>query len=536
MGFANALSFKDVDEADIESVENHIKYDALKNLTDQLEESVAGEFESVSFCVQPDQLICIFGQIHASNPSGFRFERGDKIRIRNLVAYVKDVVDGGGKLKGLGHFEMKRKRKPTNSLMPLVQQKTRKLNIQIDERVRKSLGELKLELHRRIIEVLKSHNIDTNDFDSEMVEVEPNGVFGLVYCIACKRNSKKKLQPKRVFYKYKNESGYWVVSNFDGHIKRMHKSHLIESNANEGRPSQFESMCAIKSDDCKNDESSTILSNPKTEKSTEAPIGELSIRTDSNQNVIPTIIEMDSSCDSSDIVETIEIDSINDFSVLDQTNNNDDVLSYDKQISKQITKMMSAVIMNGDVQTQMEFQLKNDQTRQLSVVKMSPNGDCVFSAICHQKFRNRANGKQHMNETKRLRADVVEHILKPENFPKFRYTLQNYVYDIKTKSEIADMEAECKAYVRNVLSKSGKWGGMEVIRAASDIFECNILVFNENESCCVTRNSEQKYNDTLIIAYRYMLNSNGELRLIHYDSVTDLDPDSILAVANHLPD
>lgn len=97
------------------------------------------------------------------------------------------------------------------------------------------------------------------------------------------------------------------------------------------------------------------------------------------------------------------------------------------------------------------------------------------------------------------------------------------------------MEAECKDYVRNVLSNRGEWGGMEVIKAASDIFASNILVYNERGSCCVIKNSDKRYDQILIIAYRYMKNAKGEERLCHYASVTDLDPDSILATANVLP-
>lgn len=540
MGFANALSFKDVDEADIESVEKYIKYDALKSLTDRLEETVEGDFESISFCLQHDQLIGIFGKIHASNPSEFKFERGDKVRIRNLVAYVKDVVDGDGKLKGLGHFEMKRKTKSTKVLMPL--QAKRKINIQVNGRTQKSIDELKSELHRRIIGVLKSHKIDTNGLDSGMVEVEPNCVFGLVYCIACKRNSKKKLHPKRVLYKSTGTSGYWVVSNFGAHLDRMHKSFCTESIENEGDPSNVDSKCTIESNpnwkDERNIELLTIQSNTKPQNDTEmlAIREPMSVETEADGNVTQSVLEIDSSSDLP--AEIIEIDSLNDSSVLDSTNSNEDGMSYYKQITTQITKMMSSVIMNGDVQKQMQYQLKDNYIRYLSVVEMSPNGDCLFSALCHQRFRNRANSKQHINDTKRLRADVVEHILNPENFSKFQYTLQNYVYDItkKKKSEIADMEAECKHYVRNVLSRSGEWGGMEVIKSASDIFQCNILVYNEHGSCSVTRNSETKYNETLIIAYRYMRNAKGELSQIHYDSVTDLDPDSITATANQLPD
>lgn len=399
LGFANASSFKDIDEADIESVEKYIKYNALKNTADQLEQSVGGDYESVSFCLQYDQLVEIFGEIHASNPSEFKFERGDKVRIRNLVEYVKDVVDGDGKLKGLGFFEMKRKTKSKHSLMSL--QKPRMLNIQADNKTQKSIGELKSELRRRIVDVLKSHDIDTNDLDDDMVEVEPNGVFGLVHCISCKRSSKKQLQPKRVYYKSKDKSGYWVVANFISHFNRVHKSTAIKEKKL-SKTSKVKSVCKIKSDPNLNDSNIEFLpiqSNSKTQNDVEM------------HQIDDLLPDGAKSNESHEHVEIIEIDSDADLSKLNETNNIEGEVSYNRQISTQMTKMMSAALMNGDVQTQMDFQLKNDQIRYLSLVEMNPNGDCLLSALCHQRFRNRANSKQHINDTNRLRADVVAHIL-----------------------------------------------------------------------------------------------------------------------------
>lgn len=524
LGFANALSFKDVDEADITLVEEYIKFDALKEAAAQLEQSVEGDYESVSFCLQHDQLVEIFGNVHASNPSQFKFERGDRVRIRNLVEYVKDVVDGGGKLKGLGYFEMKRKTKSTKSLITL--RKPRTLSIHTHQIPKKSIGELKSELHRRITDVLKSHGININNLDDDMVNVEPNGVIGLVNCVVCKNGSKKKLRPKRVYYKSKSNTGYWVVANFDAHIKRVHKSSLHGSTAIEEKKllntNQIESVSAMKSNsDLKNDniELSTSQSN----------LTQNDDQMHSNDQTIPAGTE------SNVKVEIIQIDSDADLTVLDEPDKYEEELSIDKQISAQIIKMMGSVLMNGDVQTQMAFQLnENDQIRHLSTVKMNADGDCLFSSLCHQRFRHRANSKQHIEETNQLRADVVAHILKPENFPKFKFTLQDHVYERKLKSQITDMEAECKHFVRDVLSKRGVWGGMETIKAASDIFECNILVYNEHGSCTVTRNSDRKYSQTLIIAYRYM-KIRGEEISCHYDSVTDLDPASIIATAQVLP-
>lgn len=520
MGYANALSFKNIDDADIDCVQSYIKYDALKNAVAQLEHSVEGDYESVSFCLQDNQMIEIFGDIHASNPSEFKFERGDRIRIRSLVEYVKDVVDGEGKLKGLALFESKRKAKPGN-IMPL--RKKCMLNTHTEKEAKKSIEQLKSELHHRIVDVLKSNGIDTTDLIDDIVKVEPNGIFGLVDCIICKRNSKRKMNPKRVFYKSRAKSGFWVVANFDSHLKRVHKTSSNGSaaiNVEKIKKKNNAKSYTFTSESIDNNALSWIQSNTK-------PPEE--IEKHQIDKLLPAAT-VSNECVKSEIID-VEID----LTELDESNNNEDEVSYNKQISNQLTKMMSAVLMNGDIQTQMDFRLKNDQVRYLSTVKMNPNGDCLLSALCHQQFCNPANSQQHINDTNRLRADVVAHILKPENFPKFQYTLQNHVYDIKSKAEICDMETECKLYVKNVLSKRGEWGGMEVIKAASEIFECNILIYQEHDSCQIIRSGDKMYDQTLIIAYRYMMTGEGKPKLCHYDSVTDMDPLSILASANALP-
>lgn len=81
---------------------------------------------------------------------------------------------------------------------------------------------------------------------------------------------------------------------------------------------------------------------------------------------------------------------------------------------------------------------------------------------------------------KSKRSEVVEYILAPNNFEDFRFILQDRVYETKSSDQITDMDEECKSYVRNVLSKNGKWGGTEIIKAVSEIYGVNIIVFKEN--------------------------------------------------------
>lgn len=85
MGFANPLSFKNVDDAQIEKVENFIKF-KLSDKSKSKEE--------------------LFGKIFVNNPTQFEFLPGERLLIKELVVHVRQIVDSGGKNKGLHHFRI----------------------------------------------------------------------------------------------------------------------------------------------------------------------------------------------------------------------------------------------------------------------------------------------------------------------------------------------------------------------------------------------------------------------------------------------
>lgn len=160
------------------------------------------------------------------------------------------------------------------------------------------------------------------------------------------------------------------------------------------------------------------------------------------------------------------------------------------------------------------------------------DGNCLFSALAHQLFGNAISSKKHEDETKKLRSAVVNHILLPENFSLFEFALQERVKEIKNEDSITDFTTECKLYVRHVLSRSGKFGGLESIKAVSDMYKVNVLVFDGNDSCHIIRGSAKNYNRTILIAYRLTNNATGEKNRMHYDSISDIDSKSIFASAD----
>lgn len=195
LNFGNAISFKDIDDVDIDAVETYIKNHALENVTSQLEKSIGDECQAL---LDDDQLVEIFGEKYAPNPSEFKFLRGDRVKIRSIAAFLKERVDGNGNLTGLAPYKMKTKKKKKQRMVSTTHKSAclpAKNNLHV-----KSIEEMKSGLFERIKQCLESFNINTTDLPTDIVDIEPNRVIGLVQCILCKNESKKMLKPKRVFY------------------------------------------------------------------------------------------------------------------------------------------------------------------------------------------------------------------------------------------------------------------------------------------------------------------------------------------------
>lgn len=135
-----------------------------------------------------------------------------------------------------------------------------------------------------------------------------------------------------------------------------------------------------------------------------------------------------------------------------------------------------------------------------------------------------------MENTKGLRSVVVEHILKPENFHLYETMLHDRVSQKKSESA-ASLTAECKLFVRHGLSRQGKWGGLETIKAVSNEYHVNVVIFNEHKSCNMITGSDE-YKQALVIAYREDNHTNGNYN--HYDSVSDMQSDDIYAAVDFI--
>lgn len=519
--FSNAISFKDVNEADIDSVEKYIKFDALRDVQNQLEQTFDAGDGDCDFLLDEEQLIEVYGPRYASNPSEFRFELGDKKMIRELVAHVKEIVDVNGKMKGLGHFEMKKKRNTKQLLSTTTKTvKNQRATTKNDE----NIETLRAKLFKRYENYLKGLDVDISELSDDMVVVEPNLVVGKIHCIFCK-GEKKKSPPKSVYYHRGIKSCFWTISNYTSHCVNAHPNFISNQNQN---VTPVKRNAKTKVDKTKNKKNNT--------KEKKRRICDSCDSDDAHNVLLPKKIKEKKVChnktDQSLEAVVIESETETDMAI----ENNNEISIYD-QFSSQITKMIGFVLMNGDTQEKMYFQLTNDVKRCLYVVCTNPNGNCLFSALAHQLFGDPIESNEHLKKTNNLRAAVVAHILIPEYFPMFQHELEDRVFEIikKKKSEIGDLVEECKKYVSDFLSNSGHWGGLETIKAVSNMYKTNVAVFNEQGSCYIIKSNDTTFTKTLMIAYRCYENEFGVKVYNHYDSITDMESDSIIASANSLP-
>lgn len=490
-GYGNALSFKKIDDTDIAYIEEKVRSNGCA-IRKQLDESVDMDCEP-----SDHSLIDIFGKVYASDPSNFHFERGELLLIKELVAHVKGIVDANGiPNSGLKRFQYKTKiKKSKKSKCPQAE-----INPETKEHFSKMenndrISHLKADLLRLVSACMEKH-VEHLDEGTVDVHVKSNGrVYGTILCVICEEQKKKNRKPHRVYYSETNSRSYWVLANYQKHLK-LHTTESIQSICSERRNHiKVEPASANMPDE------STSLMDEETPTSPKADSSELYLVDESGQL---TLVEM--------IASAAEAPS-------NLTNDDNENWLFD-QFSSQIVQMAEATLANSDAQETMMITLEN-KSFYLTVATIPGDGFCLFGALAHQLFRNPINSPQHKKATKKLKSEVVKYILAPENFPNFEFILKNRVYDMKKSNEITDMSMECKLFVRYSLDKTG-WGGAETLQAISEIYKSNILIFNEDETCYIYKNNH-KYEQTVAIAYRLNFDEDGNVRRNHYDSVCDMD-------------
>lgn len=499
-GYGTALSFKDLNDEDIQSTENYVRM-----ILPSILESALAE-QNLEYTL--NEKMWFFGPF-ASAPQHFSFPPGELKTLHALVRYVKQTVDEPNECEGLHHFANAAviSKKGLSYEDNMVQSVFGLIFGCLRE---KKQGKLNDELHEKSNDLFKKACVIFQQCELEQ-EVVPKRQFtlesvtvtfsqqkwkGRVKCIFCDENDLS--GDISVFFKL---PGCWVLANLVKHIDKMHTL----SNTKENIPKkgcfrtiklQVEHIKNTEPDD-KSDE--VIVLNETVANSTVAA----RIETETETETIPSL--------------SIE----------------DDIYG---QLSTQCIKMANCTSVNSDkVQTKSVGSAASKSTRIIKFCKMAGNGDCFFLSIAHQLFNVKAGSKEHEDKAFELRTSVVTYIKQTENFPNFLHDLKNRVqYGKKpTENEVTEI---CSKFVDDHLSKSGTWAGMESIRAICEIENVNLVVINEDGTGYLPNhfNSQAKKSLVLLFGSQNKKQCENNSNRSHYDSVVSIHKQKISEIAQQI--
>lgn len=155
-------------------------------------------------------------------------------------------------------------------------------------------------------------------------------------------------------------------------------------------------------------------------------------------------------------------------------------------------------------------------TSSIWVCPIPADGSCLFSAIVHQHFYLSVGSEEHVLKGLQLRKEIVDHI--KANVKRFQSEILGSLF--KDDTYVDDPEAACKQFIER-LPEPGTWGGAESLRAFSECFSTNVIVFNENGDVYFGSPFNPSYQHVITLAYRVKKNSYPLLRY-HYDSVVKI--------------
>lgn len=448
-GFANPLSFKAITEIQIDDVEKFIRedmFDYLKRKTaeeiNQFDQSTLTNDEDV--LISQEQLVQHFGEIYASAPEKFRFLSGDRLTIQQMVNHVKNLTEQ----KGIKLFKTNHKSKPKH--FP---------SKSFDQSACNTFDALKRSLFEEITRCMKSYGADNLfdvnldcDIHEDTVDVhniEGVGIVGAARCVICDLENKKN-KPRRIFYDQNRKYPRWVMSNYVKHLK----THNLKNQA-AGIEPKLKSL----TDDTE------MIDKPK-------------------HNSIETV-ELLGDETYEEVVEDVQTESESNTDcaeiLTDHSEPAEVINDIHEQLSQQIMLMMPTIVPKSNLRSMKMKFILDDIQYSIAVIKTQSDGNCLFSSLMHQLSPEEIGSESHKNSVQNLRRRVVQHILNPDNFPRYIHQIKDHVYDLKTKAEISDMDYECRSFVQSILSQDGTWGTTDskTIQAFSEIQEVNVIIFNE---------------------------------------------------------
>lgn len=474
-GFSNAITFKDIDDEDIDSVEKFVKSDLIQYFTSHQSTPKTKE-DDIDSCIESelseDDKQSFFG-VYSSNPSKFVFLRGERKMLNALVDHVKSITAGP---EGSKHFQLNEdgtdkikiswKGSFTSNLgMHFGDGKRSSRQKKVVSK--KSSVDLEHDLYEKLQAYMQKNykelesNLAPNQVD---VEIAPNNVISAkVHCVVCL--AQKKAKKISIYCRTTEGNPYWVFSNLQRHID----GHFKKTDHDTDRDDGITTLSSLTENE-ELEEEEVLGSGPQSDTGKRSRIVDLMFT----------------------------------------------------QLTVQTIKMKNTVSVHNEPKEKFNFQLTNDALATIHVTAIKKDGNCLFSALAHQIFHVKLNSSEHEKATMDLRQESVNYI--KGNFNEFAHDIRGRVLDKMPSSE--DIEKECTFFVNQCLPRAGCWGGFESIKAISKMYKINILIFSENGAYYFANRFDAGYNASVCLAFRdanrVKKKTAGTVKN-HYDSVVDID-------------
>lgn len=556
-GFSNALSFKAIDADELGHIQRYVQNDLnqrIKNLEQELDESIRSVF---------------FGA-YTSDPQRFMFNRGETKLIDQLVLHVRQTADHGGANQGAEHFiaYAKKSKKFFVGLSDLVQTP---LGLFFGDGgslskstlySRTHIDSLKNDLFLKAEQVLHSFDGALNQMkgklsenEIEVIKKDDDTIQGVVLCVLCDEN--RKTRKVKVFSRKVGTSHYWVLSNFQSHLKRCHgkkNTSLKKLDKNEEKkrnltvlfnelPSTSANVlirdkAAFEATRSNNISPATKLASDNSANTSTTvalnvqPVFELKTEIDQLCNTRreasiiilndSSISEIGASCTSSVAVKdddtlfdfhpnnnmcsgSASFEISNEQSLDDEWNSCENTVYI--QMWTQNIKMINITLLNKENC----HELCLGKAKTIKICEIEKDGNCLFAALTHQIFHKKLNSVEHVAKTQGLRQNVVKHIL--ENFAHYEKELKGRIYEMRNRSKTENAQTDCLNYVKHCLSQPSCWGGAEALKAVSEIHQLNIFIIHPDGSCNSAIPYNSKFNRSVTLFFR---DKN------HYESVIEI--------------
>lgn len=193
--------------------------------------------------------------------------------------------------------------------------------------------------------------------------------------------------------------------------------------------------------------------------------------------------------------------------------------AFYKQLATQNIEMTNACILN--MESVVDVHLGYNLVAQVRCCRIQKDGDCLFGSMSHQLLGGQIDSSDHQKSTSDLRQKTVSHIR--NNIDEFMPYMKDRVYTHLERSgtnprEVPNMDIQAeslKFLETKLISKSTAWGGTESLKAITEIELVNILIINDDGSCNMVTDFDNKYPRSVAIFF--------DQANKHYDSVVSVD-------------